>query len=484
MLINIYPDKSVLFDADSRLGWTPFDVSFTGSSDLSVDTWTWDFGDGDSAFVQSPSHIYNQAGRYDVTLQINAGGDIRTRTKVDYITALADSMIASNINVTANATAEVTIYGRNVIPVNKILVPVMYDLGDLELSYDSFSTEGCRTDYFEEQGLVQYSPASKKVTFSLQNSTVGTSPDLEPGAGPILKLYFKVSASAQTGQSTSIDLDRNSSYLPKFFTEEFDYEVRTVAGTVNCLTASSAIISLNNVTGLVNDTTISAKREIKFYIRLTNNDPNNIKGISNGFRIYSPDGATWSKSTPKTLGSINWSENFMFFYTIKTNVDGVGADTVGFGGIGSGDSLSIGIPGSFDDTAFCITIGPVDSAYVDRTICIDSCWYPPTGVWKWDGGVGVGYQYPMWDGPYCFTVGYVACCMQPISGNIDYDPGDIVDISDLVYLVDYMFTGGPAPACFEEANVDGSDLLSLDISDLVYLIDYMFSGGPLPAACP
>jgi hypothetical protein len=74
--------------------------------------------------------------------------------------------------------------------------------------------------------------------------------------------------------------------------------------------------------------------------------------------------------------------------------------------------------------------------------------------------------------------------MQPISGNIDYDPGDIVDISDLVYLVDYMFTGGPAPACFEEANVDGSDLLSLDISDLVYLIDYMFSGGPLPAACP
>ena len=67
-------------------------------------------------------------------------------------------------------------------------------------------------------------------------------------------------------------------------------------------------------------------------------------------------------------------------------------------------------------------------------------------------------------------------------GNIDGDLGDMIDISDLVYLVDYMFTGGPPPPVFEEADVDGNGVL--DISDLVYMIDFMFNGGPPPEPCP
>ena len=79
------------------------------------------------------------------------------------------------------------------------------------------------------------------------------------------------------------------------------------------------------------------------------------------------------------------------------------------------------------------------------------------------------------------------CCLPPIRGNVDYDPGDAIDISDLVYLVDYMFTSGPEPVCWSEANVDGNGpdhSSGIDISDLVYLVDYMFNGGPEPVACP
>jgi hypothetical protein len=85
-----------------------------------------------------------------------------------------------------------------------------------------------------------------------------------------------------------------------------------------------------------------------------------------------------------------------------------------------------------------------------------------------------------------------SCCIPPIRGDIDYSGGDPgIDISDLVYLVDYMFTGGPAPECWPEANVDCSDAPPLgsegsediDISDLVYLVDYMFNGGPPPCPC-
>jgi len=99
------------------------------------------------------------------------------------------------------------------------------------------------------------------------------------------------------------------------------------------------------------------------------------------------------------------------------------------------------------------------------------------------------------DGLYTFLVGspnyrpsimpYVqvgaGCCIGPLRGNVDYDPADAVDISDLVYLVDYMFASGPTPPCPEEVdlNADGGT----DISDLVYLVDYMFSGGPGPQPC-
>ncbi len=79
------------------------------------------------------------------------------------------------------------------------------------------------------------------------------------------------------------------------------------------------------------------------------------------------------------------------------------------------------------------------------------------------------------------TVQFSGCCIG-IRGNVDDDGGDAIDISDLVYLVDYMFIGGPEPPCFGEADMDASG--GIDISDLVYLVDYMFNGGPEPAACP
>lgn len=85
---------------------------------------------------------------------------------------------------------------------------------------------------------------------------------------------------------------------------------------------------------------------------------------------------------------------------------------------------------------------------------------------------------------------HIQCCA--VRGNVDNDSGGEVDISDLVALVDYMFTGGLVPACPEAANIDGSccgdDGLpgttdDIDISDLVALVDYMFTGGPAPPTC-
>ena len=61
----------------------------------------------------------------------------------------------------------------------------------------------------------------------------------------------------------------------------------------------------------------------------------------------------------------------------------------------------------------------------------------------------------------------------------DMDNNETVDISDLTYLVEYLFGGGPPPPVPDAADVDGSQ--ELNISDLTYMVDYLFGGGPAPA---
>lgn len=81
---------------------------------------------------------------------------------------------------------------------------------------------------------------------------------------------------------------------------------------------------------------------------------------------------------------------------------------------------------------------------------------------------------------------FVCSCCSGVTGDMNGDGGYTADISDLLYLVDYMFVpGSPAPPCLAEGDVNGDLGPVPDISDLLYLVDYMFTpGSPAPAACP
>lgn len=63
----------------------------------------------------------------------------------------------------------------------------------------------------------------------------------------------------------------------------------------------------------------------------------------------------------------------------------------------------------------------------------------------------------------------------------DADGSGAFSISDAVYLINYIFAGGPPPDPVCEGDADGSGAIS--ISDAVYLINYIFAGGPAPH-CP
>jgi hypothetical protein len=65
----------------------------------------------------------------------------------------------------------------------------------------------------------------------------------------------------------------------------------------------------------------------------------------------------------------------------------------------------------------------------------------------------------------------------------DADGNGIINISDAVYLISYIFGGGPAPEPVVSGDADCNQIVN--ISDAVYLIAYIFGGGPAPCeTCP
>lgn len=81
-----------------------------------------------------------------------------------------------------------------------------------------------------------------------------------------------------------------------------------------------------------------------------------------------------------------------------------------------------------------------------------------------------------------FLVRFRYSCCKGNTGNVNGDPDDLVDMSDLMYLQNYLMLGGAPPPCIEEADVTLDGIT--DLSDEIYLVNYLFLGGPPPPACP
>ncbi len=77
------------------------------------------------------------------------------------------------------------------------------------------------------------------------------------------------------------------------------------------------------------------------------------------------------------------------------------------------------------------------------------------------------------------TVEDSTCCETP--GDVNGDGN--LNIGDAVYLITFIFKGGPAPPCPDEGDPNGDCFIN--IGDAVYLITYIFKGGtpPICAGC-
>jgi hypothetical protein len=66
------------------------------------------------------------------------------------------------------------------------------------------------------------------------------------------------------------------------------------------------------------------------------------------------------------------------------------------------------------------------------------------------------------------------------SGDVNCDGK--VNVADITYLVNYLFSGGPPPDIPQTADANGD--CATNVADVTYLVNYLFNGGPAPVPCP
>ncbi len=86
------------FLANPIRGNVPESVQFTDLSSGTIDSWSWDFGDGELSTEQNPIHEYIQKGIFTVTLTINGAKGSDTETKESFI-AITSAVAVATIDL-------------------------------------------------------------------------------------------------------------------------------------------------------------------------------------------------------------------------------------------------------------------------------------------------------------------------------------------------------------------------------------------------
>lgn len=79
------------FEVNVNGGEAPLQVAFTdlSSSTNPIISWLWDFGDGGSSTVKNPTHVYQNAGNWTVTLTVSDGTLTNVKVREDLIQTVA-----------------------------------------------------------------------------------------------------------------------------------------------------------------------------------------------------------------------------------------------------------------------------------------------------------------------------------------------------------------------------------------------------------
>jgi PKD repeat protein len=191
------------FTADTLFGNAPISVQFTGISNLSPTSWQWDFGDGDSADIQNPSHEYTLPGSYTVNLTVETPYGPITSTRANYIVAMGDTLEFESDSVFAGAIHDLSVRLHNSQPLERIVIPFDLPEGDLDLSMVEVLF-GERTSYFESKSFLIWDPNNERYSVELVADDGGGSPPLPAGDGEVMVIRVRSDRTIFGGLSDTV----------------------------------------------------------------------------------------------------------------------------------------------------------------------------------------------------------------------------------------------------------------------------------------
>ena len=104
------------------------------------------------------------------------------------------------------------------------------------------------------------------------------------------------------------------------------------------------------------------------------------------------------------------------------------------------------------------------------TICVDTCFWPPDGVGiVFARSDAVTYRARI-NMPYCANI------RNEIRGDANGD--QVINVTDIIYMMNYLFRHGPPPVSFVSGDANCDD--DLGILDVVLLINYLYKEGVTP----
>jgi PKD repeat protein len=87
-ITTLPPAPVAAFTADRTEGNAPLSIVFDDLSTGVVDSWLWDFGDGNQSSYHRPIHKYTSPGVYSVSLNVSNGGGSHSLMRTNYINLL------------------------------------------------------------------------------------------------------------------------------------------------------------------------------------------------------------------------------------------------------------------------------------------------------------------------------------------------------------------------------------------------------------
>ena len=165
------------FSGTPTSGDAPLPVQFTDLSTGSIDTWAWDFGDSDTSDEENPSHIYENAGTYTVSLDVSGPGGSDSVTMTDYITvteAPANTMHVDNIDMEFSIRTA----GKNIFRKALATIKIVDSSGNpLEGATVNASWSGATSD--SDSGITGAGGTTTMASDEVKNASSGTTFTIE-----------------------------------------------------------------------------------------------------------------------------------------------------------------------------------------------------------------------------------------------------------------------------------------------------------------